>query len=236
MALNTPVLYSDMGYGPYEYGSYIGRMLVNIELASKKGSHTNWTVKSIKRETDQYGWTKKIRRGNRIVPLFFTGANPPDYARHDPLYLQHSAAIVSLNDSLRPFFVGIETPVLSDAFDEEVLDIADHLTLLLYKERLHSRTNSDALQYLIDESNRGRFSMDIIVEGEGYKLGDIVSDFSRDFTVDDDNIWLRPRGNTEEEIQKSRHFCLNSARKYSWNISPVVEEMFAPEDVKGNED
>lgn len=215
--LNRDCDVEDMNYTLQDKGRYAGQPIVSVVFGDRQKE--TGTVKAVKALMDRYGWTDKVR--SQRTPLVFTGkVRDGGGVPHDPARENHAEALTTLTDVLRPRRTWMTTRGVYQP-TEAVNDDIDHYTLHLSQQQVkkYREGDRDVWQWYGRQAREAR-NVDFVIESRTRTIEEIVRDFSRNYQIPDDRIFLYPKGDDVAKVNDRFHKVADVTKRNEWRVSP----------------
>lgn len=199
------------------HGAYAGYPTVKLRVGIPDKTAT---VQTIVNQFESYNWRRKIQNGTRV--LKFTSHDTSKGRPTDPLDKRHVDMYAPLYRVFRPRhtvlktkYISVPHPRIDQYIDRYIVELTmDRCSKYLANDRegMHwfsNREERKEIHYHVYTSERGG--------------GDTLEEFSRHFSLNDDNIWLIPEGDTLEEVSRSYRELYDYEKGNGWKVSPRLD-------------
>lgn len=194
---DTTVTISKKWNGFDSSGRYAGNPAIFLYYSDEEVNST-YTVMSIKKEFDGWGWSQKLRSyGVDLVFSSFVGTEPDG----DPLNGAYSTEISDLLFVLDHQDVRMQTPAYHVP-DDGLDDLIDHYTVRLSADRYRNSVDEfdESVEWFANKSRR-RDNVDFVIEFDGLRKNrQYLPDFVNEYTLPRDRVWAY--ASDEEDIEK----------------------------------
>lgn len=198
---NTKVNFEEKWHGPESSGQFSGRPGIFLYYGNE-GVDINYTVNSLTKQFEGWGWTRKI--ADHGIHVVFTYLREEGVRPRDPLYKTHSQEIVDTLGVQKHGMARVHTPGTRIPTDE-VDEVVDSYTVRVPdgKFKRHVERDDEVIDWFGNESRRRDRAEFVVGLTKHHKSKENLQEFSKKYYIPKENIWLYPDGAGYDRVVKT---------------------------------